>query len=261
MLVVIAVLAILAAMLLPTLNHGKQSARGVYCLNNTKQLQNAWLMYADDHSGRVVLNAASSPSDFGSWVAGQLDWNTGSPAGANTNNHYIRDAALNRYLAGAITPYKCPSDTYDSKVGMRNRSMSMNGFIGDFGHTRWGAYGATDYRIFLRMDDFTAPGPADTFVFLDEHPDSINDGFFGIRMAQDTWDDVPASFHNGSCCFSYVDGHSALHKWQDSTTKATVDMVYPCAVSGKISPNDIKWLQAHTTALRPGHGTVSSTGR
>ena len=63
------------------------------------------------------------------------------------------------------------------------------------------------------------PHPAEIFVFLDEHPDSIDDGYFLNKDAEVTygdhsysgsfeWHDLPASYHNNSAAFSFADGHS-----------------------------------------------------
>src|SRR5437870_4306867 len=56
LLVVIAVIAILASLLLPVLSRSKAKAQGLFCVHNTRQLTLAWLMYADDHNGRLAYN-------------------------------------------------------------------------------------------------------------------------------------------------------------------------------------------------------------
>ena len=56
LLVVIAVIAILAALLLPALSQAKERALTIACLNNLKQQQVGWHLYADDHNDTVPPN-------------------------------------------------------------------------------------------------------------------------------------------------------------------------------------------------------------
>jgi prepilin-type processing-associated H-X9-DG protein len=64
--------------------------------------------------------------------------------------------------------------------------------------------------------------PSETFVAVDEHPDSINDSVFmydpGAPPPIYGWRDLPASYHNGAAGFSFADGHSEIHKWEDERT-------------------------------------------
>jgi len=255
LLVVIAIIAILAAMLLPALSKAKTKAQGISCINNLKQLQLAHAMYPLDNEEKMVLNAGGFTADLNSWVTGALDWGYGSPSGANTNRQYLLDGALGSYMAKSLGSYKCPSDKVDSLIGPRMRSYAMNGFVGDYNGTMV-SKGFAAYQRYLKSTSFNRPGPSQTWVFIDEHPDSINDGTFVMRMpavgstAAVTWDDAPGSMHNGACGLSFADGHAEIHRWKDQNTIASVRKSRPAYPTGKLSPNDNPWIVERTSAAQ-----------
>ena len=101
------------------------------------------------------------------------------------------------------------------------------------------------------------PGPSNLFVFLDEHPNSINDAAFAVKCdARDGGAriiDFPASFHNGACGFAFGDGHAEIKKWLDKRTKV------PASFDGKrgmqlnvASANnpDVAWMQDRSSARK-----------
>ena len=241
LLVVIAIIAILAAMLLPALSRAKGRAYATMCMNNTKQLTFAWVQYAHENSDRLAGNfgqaetyaeiaavGASKAYPYRTWVCNNMYWTVEPQI---TNVDLVRLAALGNYVAGNLGIFRCPADVYVSPlqraVGWqsRPRSYSMNAYLGPF-YPTWTSEKNNffpNYRQFLKLSSIVQP--ADRFLFLDEHPDSINDGYF-LNNADPTgltyWGDLPASYHNGACGFSFADGHAEIHMWKSSATKLPV---------------------------------------
>ncbi len=231
LLVVIALIAILAALLLPALSKARQRAYGITCLNNTRQLGSAWGLYADDHDGRLAYNLGMaggpgitvvSPRTNLNWVNNVLTWGLEAD---NTNATAITDASLAQYVSHAIQTYRCPSDQVlharqrEAGWAARVRSYSMNAMVGDAGEVTRNGYNNNnpDYVQFFKLA--TIAKPSQIFVFLDEHPDSINDGYFLNKAYYAKWYDLPASYHNGAAAFSFADGHSEIHRWLNDSTK------------------------------------------
>ena len=229
LLVVIALIAILAALLLPAFSRARERARAIICVNNTHQLNTAWLLYADDHNGRLAYNLGGdtkrstvAPRTNINWVNGSLDWELHDD---NTNTTTLTEASLGSYANRNLGIYRCPSDHVLSSVqreagwSARIRSYSMNAMVGDAGPLSASGVNVNnpDYVQFFSLAHI--PQPAEIFVFLDEHPDSINDGYFINRAYSGEWVDLPASYHNGAAAFSFADGHSELHRWRFASTK------------------------------------------
>jgi len=254
--VVIAIIAILAAMLLPALAKAKLKAQQIKCVNNTKQLTLAWIMYAEDNREQLAGNiggpGASDPANLEkTWALG---WLSLTGVGDNGRTDYLLNAQLGSYTKSAEI-YKCPGDKsmYSDARGAggpRVRSISMNGYLGDpaVGLQTGG------YRVYRKTASLSSPGPANTWVFIDEREDTINDGFFFVDMtgmdspATTQIGDFPASYHAGGGGLSFADGHSEIHRWRDSRTTPPIKssgMSY-----GQLSPNnqDMAWLMPRSTA-------------
>ena len=253
LLVVIAIIAILSAILLPALSQAKGRAQAILCLNNTKQLTLGWHLYADDFENRLPYNLGMAGSSFRTplnWVNNVMTWGLDPD---NTNTATLTEASLGPFVSQATAIYRCPSDhvvsAAQSAAGWdgRIRSYSMNAMVGDAGELSSSGVNTNnpDYTQFFKITQI--PQPTEIFVFLDEHPDSINDGYFLERDYYPEWHDLPASYHNGSAAFSFADGHSALHRW---TQSATDRPPLPDAANLPISVpsngnDDLEWVLAH----------------
>jgi prepilin-type N-terminal cleavage/methylation domain-containing protein len=246
LLVVIAIIAILAAMLLPALARAKGKALQVKCINNLKQLQTGWHVYATDFNDYMVPNAPLGFPTNQSWCySATEDWGT---ADANTNADIYRGAILAPYLGGQLGVYKCPGDTIPSINGQRLRSYSMQSQVGNvysYGVSR--GYNA-NYAAFVKASELTRLPPVDCAVFLEENMCSMNDGYLQVKNGSPVWPDVPGSYHAWNCGFSWADGHASMRKWATSVLKIPVSANYRAgSITTGVGNADYQWWDAHTS--------------
>jgi prepilin-type N-terminal cleavage/methylation domain-containing protein/prepilin-type processing-associated H-X9-DG protein len=245
LLVVIAIIAILAGMLLPALSKAKAKAQGIACLSNIKQLSLAWTLYADDNQDYLVNNHGidETRARRQNWANHVQDW---TESEENTNVIYLAEAKLSGHLGRGIEVYKCPADRSVAASGPRIRSVAMNSLVGNPGVLT--NQFNPDYLQFFKTAEVR--NPSATFVFLDEHPDTINDGFFMNRLNDYQWGNLPGSYHNGAANLSFTDGHAETRRWQ---VPDTVRPPRQGAVGGTIPAEpraDFEWLKERSSVRK-----------
>jgi len=253
--------AFLGALVLPALAKGLAGSRTAICLNNHRQLARSCLLYSQDANGRLPNNytlpateTTISTRAFDNWVNNIMTWSASASLDdvSNTNVEWAQKGPLSPYLRSNISVFKCPSDIYlgaaqrQKRWNTRLRSVSMNGFFGltdtnpgSLSGRSWAESGK--YRQFLKTTD--VPIPAMTWLTIDEHADSINEGFFIVSASATSWGDLPASYHDGACGFSFADGHSEMHKWLSATSLYPVKYIFSTRPFDAAGKKDFQWYK------------------
>jgi prepilin-type processing-associated H-X9-DG protein len=229
--VTMAVLTVLLCLHLSSMANSSNTTRHAQCANNLRLLTSGWDQHAADNQDQLI---GAAPWTFQNrpiedWTGSH--WLTlNNPRDANNwDTATIRKSPLFAYV-GNSDAWVCPSDPSSAQLpsGVNVRSYALNGWVGG---PAWLASGASwpggsgyniGWRVYRSKSDFITPGPANTFVFIDERPDSLNDGYFAVDMKGFpdepgfwTMVDFPGHFHLNGANFSFADGHVDLVRWID----------------------------------------------
>ncbi len=271
LLVVMAIIAILAAMLLPALAKAKQKAQGIQCISNLRQLSLGWKMYSGDNQGLLVPNGdethqptsltdpAGQPGGaLAQWCPGRQDVATElSPAGntADIGGQWIKLGLLYPYISSTAV-YKCPADQNSYSAGGFSyphvRSMSMNTWLGAIAPYN----NDTTVISYKKESDMSRLQPVNLWVLIDENPRSINDGSFICSPDIPQWVDCPASYHNRAGGIAFADGHAQIKKWTDPGVLHGWDAItwgnpgFTRVSPAQNPPADLTWLQNASTVIK-----------
>jgi prepilin-type N-terminal cleavage/methylation domain-containing protein/prepilin-type processing-associated H-X9-DG protein len=248
LLVVVAIVGILASLVLPPLARAKTRGQSTYCANNLRQLGLALHLYASDHEDALPYNMGPggikqtvAAGKYHNWVNNVMSWDLDPD---NTNTTLLTTGGLGPYLSGVSSVYRCPADHALDPIQQaagwtaRVRSISMNAMLGNAAEFMESGVNTNNpsYKQFLRLAD--VPEPSRIFAFVEEHPDTISDGYFLNRFYSYIWNRLPASYHNGGANFSFADGHAEFRPWRVAST------VRPATPEGSGAPFSVEKPEA-----------------
>jgi prepilin-type N-terminal cleavage/methylation domain-containing protein len=207
LLIVVAIIAILAALLLPVLSTAKSKGKQASCVNNLRQLSMCWRMYSADNNEKLVENDPTHP-ETDNWVLGSM-----KIALEATNELDLRQGLLFPYVS-QVSLFHCPADSSQSNNHLRTRSYSMNGWMG----TRYmETIRQTRYRTFVKENEIGAAGTATLWVVIDENESTIDDGWFQMNMdVNEPIVSAPATRHRQGYVLNFADSHVDYYKMRGS---------------------------------------------
>jgi prepilin-type processing-associated H-X9-DG protein len=263
----LAIIAILAALLLPTLAAAEAKTKTVVCLNHLRQLHLGWFMYAEDNNDTLPLNSIEMMGGKApgrpQWAAGIISFDDGAWESDNLRDNTNTWNLLSSW--GGIGPYvkaaevfRCPADlSYVELAGKRYsrvRSYAMNQHMGN-----WPTYvdgvehGGLAYPFwwYHKLSSIKAPPPSDAFVFIDTSEDSIDSRAFMIDLrgvgANGVWEHIPTARHGRVGTLSFADGHIEKKRWLDPRTVMPSTRHWVQGIWQANNP-DIDWLAVRATA-------------
>jgi len=213
LLVVIAIIGILAALLLPVLAKAKERARRITCLNNQRQLDLGWEMYASDNHGRLALNEVDT-SGGGTPRSTTNSWVTGNCA-VDADPATITSGTLYPYVK-MLKIYHCPEDhsLVKDTATPRLRSFSLSGYM----------HGGDDditYGVQPLNQSSQIRHPSKTLTFIDEDELFIDDGHFLYSSKINEWLNIPGWRHQNGTVLTFADAHTEYWKWKSARPTAT----------------------------------------
>ncbi|MBP8305254.1 MAG: prepilin-type N-terminal cleavage/methylation domain-containing protein [Phycisphaerae bacterium] len=201
LLVVISILAVLMAILMPSLRQARDQARRIHCISNVRALTLGWLMYKDEHSGRIVFGGTKGEA---AWVDDKLQttWED-QQAG-------IRRGRLFKYVGKEPDVYRCPADPRKPSAAGRYVAFRTFSIPGGANGETWGNCKITTLYSQIR-------NPVTKYVFVEELDVREGGNMGSWQLERERWVDAIAMWHHKKTTLAFADGHAETRAWRDRT--------------------------------------------
>ena len=250
LLAVLATAALLALVATAMASTHRVTPEVILCQENLRRLSKGWHAHGTDntllarnpHGPEATVPNPLTPD---SWALGWLDWTT-TPD--NTNLSRIQVPAFVPYVGTDTGIFRCPSDRYITPVQRslgwhyRLRTYAMNSLVHS---TAADVFYSPAYARFRTLSDFSSPQT--TWVFTEEHPDSMSDPNFLPADVGGRFIDLPASFHDGGANFAFADGHVETRRWLNARIRQPVRGMMFDLFTVPRADLDLRWLDERTT--------------
>jgi len=202
LLVVIAIIALLMAILIPALNRAREQGKRAVCLNNTKTLVLAWIMYAEAHNGRIPRAPATEN------LAVKDCWTRKPPGTLPTQAP--EQEQLEALEAGVLFGYVKNVKVYRCPVAVRSE-MRTYSIVHPMNGSDLGQGGPVQREL------FNIKHPGKRIVFIDDYGEDWDAAWAVHYNAPRWWNPIPMRHGKGTVA-SHADGHSEFHSWTDPRT-------------------------------------------
>ena len=225
LLVVIAVIALLMALLVPVLRSAREQGQRVVCLSNLRQLTLAWILYAEEHDGKLVPGSAFMREEaYRRSLKGWLGRAFLFPESRSAVIEHPDKGALWPYVRD-IDVYRCPrgrpghAATYSTVVAANNRILVEGTYPDSESWMKQKRVGSTVLKL-TKLTDIISPGAAQRAVFIDVgHRQTMHDDFYVHYLYPKwSWQSAPPIRHSDGTTLSMADGHVEYWKWKGRET-------------------------------------------
>ena len=202
LLVVIAIIALLMAILVPVLNRAREQGKRAVCLNNTKTLVLAWIMYAEANDGRIPrAGATDNLTVTDCWIR--------KPPGT-LPTHAPEQEQLDALEAGVLFTYTKNAKVYRCPVAVRGE-MRTYSIVHAMNGSDLGQGGPVCREL------FNLKNPGMRIVFIDDYGEDWDAAWAVHYNAPRWWNPIPMRHGKGTMA-SHADGHAEFHSWTDPRT-------------------------------------------